>query len=84
MLNLMGGGDVSILKYEEICDLCIRHSRNASRSGRGTIYAVNRTMKTSREDVLRMDIGNLPEDFKSDILSSPSSQLDALQMKKIQ
>ena len=82
MLNLMGAGDVSLLKYVEICGLCIIYSRNASKSGRGIKDAVNRTTKTSREGVSRMDIGNILEYFKTNIIISLSSQLDALQEKK--
>ena len=78
----MGVGDVSLLKYVGICDLCRRYSRNDSRSGRGIRDKINRTTKTSREGVSRMEIGNLLEGFKTDILSSLSSQLDALQVKK--
>ena len=83
LLNFMGAGDVSLLKYEEIHDLCRRYSRNASRSGRGIQDKVNRTTETSREGVSRMEIGNLLEGFKTDILSSLSSQLDVLQAKKM-
>ena len=84
LLNLMGAGDVSLLKYVEICDLYRRYSRNSSWSGRGIWDTVSRTTKTSREGVSRMEIGNLLEGFKTDILSSLSSQLDALQAKKRQ
>ena len=84
LLNLMGVGDVSLLKYVEICDHCRRYSRNSSRSGRGIRDIVNMNTKTSREGVSRMDTGNLLESFKTDILSSLSSQLDVLQEKKRQ
>ena len=78
----MGVGDVSLVKYVEICDLCRRYSRNSSRSGRGIQDTINRTTKTTREGVSRVEIGNLLEGFKTDILSSLSSQLDVLQAKK--
>ena len=84
LVILMGAGDVSLLKYVEICELCRRYSRNASRLGRGIRDTVNRTTKTSREGVSRMEIGNLLEGFKTNIPSSSSSQLDALQAKKRQ
>ena len=45
ILNLMGVGDVSLLKYVEICDLCRRYSRNSSRSRRGIWDIVNKTAK---------------------------------------
>ena len=82
LLNLMGAWYVSLLKYVEICDHCRRYSRNSSRSGRGIRDTINMTTKTSREGVSRKDTGNLLEVFKTDILSSLSSQLDALREKK--
>ena len=59
LLNFMGAGDLSLLKYEEIRDLCRMYSRNSSRLGRGIWDTVNMTTKTSREGVSRMAIGNL-------------------------
>ena len=75
-------GDVSLLKYTKICDLYRRYSSNDSRSERGTRDALNITTKNSREGIPRIDIGNLLEDFKIDILIFLSSQLDALQEMK--
>ena len=69
-LNSMGVGDVSLLRYAEICDLYRRYSRSASRPGKGIRDVVTITTKNSREGVSRMEIGNLLENFKTDILSS--------------
>ena len=69
-LNLMGVGDVSLLIYAEIYDLYRRYSRSASRPGKGIRDVVTITTKNSREGVSRMEIGNLLENFKTNILSS--------------
>ena len=69
-LNLMGVGDVSLLIYAEIYDLYRRYSRSASRPRKGIRDTVTITTKNSREGVSRMEIGNLLENFKTDILSS--------------
>ena len=81
LLNLIGAGDVSLLKYVEISDHYRRYSRNASRRGRGIRDTLIMTTKTSREGFSRMEIENLFEGLKIDILSSLSSQLNALQEK---
>jgi hypothetical protein len=41
-----------------------------------------RIMKSTNGEVTRDEIGNLFENFKIDIISSLSSQLDVLQVKK--
>ena len=78
----MGAGDVCLLKYAEICDLYRRYSRNASRSGKGIIDTVNRTTKTSRKGISRVEFGNIGEDFKTNIIISLSSHFYALMVKK--
>jgi hypothetical protein len=78
----MGGGDVSQLEYDIILELCHKYSRGTSKTGKGPRDILTRTGKTVGGGVTRVDIKNMLEDFKTDILSSLSSQLDTLQMKK--
>jgi hypothetical protein len=78
----MGGGDVSQLEYDIILELCHKYSRGTSKIGKGPRDILTRTGKTVGGGVTRVEIRNMLEDFKTDILSSLSSQLDTLQMKK--
>jgi hypothetical protein len=78
----MGGGDISQQDYDVILELCRKYSRGTSKKGKGPRDILTRTGKTVGGGVTRVEIGNMLEDFKTDILSSLSSQLDTLQMKK--
>jgi hypothetical protein len=83
VLNLMGSGDVSQLPYDEVCDLCRKYSRGNSKTGRSSRDATSRfTKSVAGAGVTKDEIGNMFENFKTDILISLSSQLDVLQVKK--
>jgi hypothetical protein len=83
-LNLMGSGDVSRLSFEEICDLCRRYSRSQARSGKGPRDTLSKVTKSATSGVTRDELGNLLENFKTDLLGTLSLQLDTLQFKKKQ
>ena len=71
VINLMGKGDISHLTYPEICNLCKRP--------RDSISRVN---KSATSGVSRVDISNLLDNFKIDILNTLGSQLDTLKIKQ--
>jgi hypothetical protein len=83
MLNMLGKGDISKEPYDEIVNLCKRCSRGASRNrlnSRDTTFS--RVQKSASGGATRFEIGNLLEDFKTEMLRSFSSQMDTLQIKK--
>jgi hypothetical protein len=85
MLNMLGKGDISKESYDEIVNLCKRCSRGASRNrlnSRDTTFS--RVQKSASGGATRAEIGNLLEDFKTEMLSSFASQMDTLQIKKKQ
>jgi hypothetical protein len=85
MLNMLGKGDISKESYDEIVNLCKRCSRGAARNrsiSRDTTFS--RGQKSANGGATRAKIGNLLEDFKTDMLSSFASQMDTLQIKKKQ
>jgi hypothetical protein len=59
-----------------------KYSRGTSKIGKGPRDILERIRKNVGSGVTREEIKNMLEDFKTDILSSLSSQLDTLQMKK--
>jgi hypothetical protein len=85
MLNMLGKGDISKESYDEIVNLCKRCSRGAARNrlnSRDTTFS--RVQKSASGGATRAEIGNLLEDFKTEMLSSFASQMDTLQIKKKQ
>eukprot|EP00253_Pinus_taeda_P033242 PITA_33242 len=81
-LNLMGKGDISTLPFEEIADLCEKYSRSKAKIGKRTISS--KATKFSSASVTRAEIGNLLEEFKTDLFSTLGTQIDTLKAKKRQ
>eukprot|EP00253_Pinus_taeda_P024888 PITA_24888 len=81
-LNLMGKGDISVLPFEEITDLCEKYSRSKAKMGKRTLSS--KVTKSASASVTRVEIGNLLEDFKTDLLSMIGNQIDTLKAKKKQ
>jgi hypothetical protein len=81
-LNLMGKGDI----YQEICDniilLCIKCSRGSTWTRSGMRTSLTRNSNITSRGVTRAEVGNLLENFKTDILSTLTKQLDVLQAKQ--
>lgn len=71
MLNLMGKGDISKESYNTIWELCVRCSRGDIRNKPGT-------RDTLGSGVTREEIDVLLDNFKANILSTLSPQLDLL------
>jgi len=81
-LNLMGKGDISNLPFEEITDLCQKYSRSRARNGKRT--RTSKITKSTTGNITRVELGNLFEDFKIDLLSTLGNQIDTLKTKNIQ
>jgi hypothetical protein len=85
MLNLMASGDISHKPFAEICEMCKNYSRSRAKTGKNVRDPYNRSLKPiSSGGITRAEIGNLLENFKTDILSTIGSQLDTLKIKKKQ
>jgi hypothetical protein len=82
MLNLMGKGDSYQETYDDIILLCIRCSRGSSRTRSGMRTPLTRNSNITSGGVTRDEVGNLLENFKTDILSTLTTQLDVLQAKQ--
>jgi len=83
-LNIMGKGDIYQEEYADIIKLCIRCSRDSMR-----LKPVERNMTTKENKIFgggitHVEIGNLLEDFKTDILGTLKMQLDIMKAKKKQ
>jgi len=81
-LNLMGKGDISALPFEEIAELCEKYSRSKAKMGKRSLSS--RVTKSASASVTRAEIGNLLEEFKTDLLSTLGNQIDTLKAKKKQ
>eukprot|EP00253_Pinus_taeda_P020867 PITA_20867 len=84
MLNMLGKGDISKELYDEIVNLCKRCSRGAANRSKSRDNTYSRVQKLASGGATRAEIGNLLEEFKTEMLSSFASQIDTLQVKKKQ
>ena len=80
ILNLMGAGDISLLPFDDIGILCRKYSRSKAKHGKSV--RDTRVNKSASGGVTRVELGNLLENFKTDILGTLSSQLDTIKVKK--
>ena len=76
-LNLMVVGDISQKPFKEIIELCRKYSHSKSKDGKGI-----RAIKSAGGGVTRTKLGNLLENFKTNILGTLSSQIDSMNIKK--
>jgi hypothetical protein len=85
MLNLMASDDISHKPFSKICEMCKNFSRSRAKTGKNVEDPYNRNLKpVSLGGIIRAKIGNLLENFKTNILSTIGSQLDTLKIKKKQ
>jgi hypothetical protein len=85
MLKLMASGDISHKTFVEICEMCKNYSRSRDKTWKNVQDPYNRNLKpVSSGGITRAEIGNLLENFKTDILRKIGSQLDTLKLKKKQ
>jgi hypothetical protein len=82
-LNLMASGDIYQKNFEAISELCRTYSRSKGKAAKSVRELVNKNTKTSTSGgVTRVELGNLLENFKTDILGTIGSQLDTLKIKR--
>ena len=81
---MLGKGDISKEPFVEIINLCMRCSRGAASRSKSKDSIYSRVQKSASGGATRAEIGNLLEEFKTKMLSSFASQIDALQVKKKQ
>ena len=85
ILNMMGKGDISQLPLRDITELCVHLSRGKSKTGKGPRDpSLIRANKSATGSVSRAEIGNMLDEFKTDILGSLSEQLDTLKIQNKQ
>ena len=72
----MGKGDIYQESFADIIDLCIRSSRGCTRIKPAEHDRFARENKISSEGLTPVEIGNLFENFKTDILGTLTTQLD--------
>ena len=80
-LNILGKGDIYQEDYDNIIDLCIRCSRGSTSLKPAVCNAITRDNKAAGGSITRVKIGNLLEDFKTDIMGTLTTQLDIMQAK---
>ena len=83
-LNIMGKGDIDQENFANIIDLCIKSSRGSTRLKPAEHDRYVRDNRILAEEVTRAEIGNLLENFKTDILGTLTTQLDIMQAKQKQ
>jgi hypothetical protein len=84
VLNLLSSGDVHQKPFVEIADYCRRYSRGQAKIGKAPRDSFSRNTRQSSRTVTKIELGNLLENFKTNILSTISNQLDTLKLKKKQ
>ena len=85
ILNMMGKGDISQLLLHDIAELCVHLSRGNSKTAKGPRDpSLIRADKSATSLVSMAEIGNMLDEFKTDILGSLSEQLDTLKIQNKQ
>jgi len=80
-LHLLAGGDVYQLSHEDIKTIFRNHSRAARKKGRGSQPIASTSSSNSS---IICEIGNMLEDFKSEMLQNLAMQMDTLHIKRKQ
>jgi hypothetical protein len=79
----MASGDISHKPFSEICEMCKNYSRSRDKIGKNVRDPYSRNLKpVNSGGITRVEIGNLLENFKNNILITIGSQLDTLKIKK--
>ena len=81
----MAAGDISHKDFAHIGEMCKNYSRSRGKVAKKIQEPFSRNVREnipSSGGVTRVELGNLLENFKTDILGAMGSQLDALQAKK--
>ena len=81
----MASGDIYQKNFETISELCRTYSRSKGKATKSVREPVNKNTKTSTSGgVTRVELGNLLDNFKTDLLGTIGSQLDTLKIKRKQ
>ena len=83
----MESDDISHKTFAQISEMCKNYSRSRGKVGKNFREPYSRNVRgniPSSGGVTRVELGNLLENLKPDILWAMGSQLDALQAKKRQ
>jgi len=64
--------------------MCRKYSRGKAKAWKGQRDALSRVTKSSIGSITREELGNLLENFKTDILTTLGSQIDTLKDKRKQ
>ena len=83
-LNIMVKGDIYQENFADITELCIRSSRGSTRLKLAEHDRFARDNIISAKGVTCAEIGNLLENFKTDILGMLTTQLDIMHAKQKQ
>ena len=81
----MAFDNISHKPFAQIGEICRNYSRSRGKVGRNIWEPYNRNLKGNTPilgGVTRIELGNLLENLKTNILGAIGSQLDALQAKK--
>jgi hypothetical protein len=84
VLNLMSSGDIYQKPFADIAEYCKRYSRSQAKTGKSIRDPTNIIAKPTSGGVTRIELGNLLENFKTNILHTISSQLNTMQIKRKQ
>ena len=72
VLNLLSSGDVHQKPFAKIADYCRRYLRGQAKTGKAPRDSFSRNIRQSSGTVTRIELGNLLEKFKTNILSTIS------------
>jgi len=78
---LLVGGDIYQLPYEDIKIVFRNHSRAVMKKSRGSQPVVNTSSSNSS---IKNEIGNMLEDFNSEMLQTLALQMDTMHIKRKQ
>jgi hypothetical protein len=84
VLNLMSSGDVYQNPFKDIVEYCKRYSSSQAKTGKSIRDPMSKTTKLTLGGVTRIELGNLLEKFKIDILNTIITQLDTMKVKRKQ
>jgi len=80
-LNLLAGGDIYQLPYEDTKTVFKNHSREDRKKGRGSQPMAS---PSSSNTSIKGEIGNMLEDFKSEMLQTLSLHMETMHIKRKQ
>jgi hypothetical protein len=84
VLNLMIFWDIYQNPFADIAKYCKRYSRSQAKMGKSIRDSTNKIDKPTSRGVTRIELGNILEKFKTDILHTINSQLDTMKIKRKQ